>query len=209
MFKEYSTELGSVPVSWTKSMIDNANWHCMPFHTDENLQPAKDAGYTDKHLEFWSSYHYDVGSETASRYYFGDLQDPYWQQIKSTVNAFPNPEWCTLRWQKMLPGNVYPPHIDPTPHINYRNYWKNRRGLEVPMKDDDDIRRAIVFAWDHKPGHFSVVEGKMFYDWKMGDYVYFGRKSHAAGNFGHHDRIILLVTYFLNDDQKEQNQLDI
>lgn len=200
MYQKYSKELGQVPVTWTKSMINNANWQCMPFHTDENLQPAKDAGYTDKHLEIVLGCQHE---DADTKYYFGDLQDPYWQQIKGTVNAFPNPEWCTLRWQKMMPGNVYPQHIDPTPHINYRYYWKDKYGLEVPMKDDDDIRRAIIFAWDHKPGHFSVVEGNMFYDWKMGDYVYFGRCSHAAGNFGAQDRIVLLVTYFLDDDQKE------
>jgi len=99
----------------------------------------------------------------------------------------------------MPPGAVYPPHIDPTPHINYRRYWKNRHGLDVPMKDDNDIRRAIVFCGPHRPGHFSLVEGNMFYGWNPGDYVYFGRRTHAAGNFGGINRYVLLVTYFVDN----------
>lgn len=198
MREQYSTELGHVPVTWDREHVMNAPWHQIPFHEKHLLKPAYDAGYTDRHLEFWcTGWGGDKEDGNGNSCLFNDVSDEYWARLKPTVDCFPNSEWATVRYQMMPPGAVYPPHIDPTPHINYRKYWKTRYGLDVPMKDDDDIRRAIVFAGPHRPGHFSLVEDKMFYGWNPGDFVYFGRRTHAAGNFGKINRYVLLVTYFV------------
>ena len=86
----------------------------------------------------------------------------------------------------MTSGTVMPEHRD-----LYRAYIK-KFNLE---KEKHNIRRALVFLEDWKPGHYLDCLGQAFVHWKAGDVVEWAYDTpHTAANIGFENRYTLQVT---------------
>ena len=85
---------------------------------------------------------------------------------------------------KMETLDIMPTHVD-----HYNTYCK------VFNKERDEVRRAIVFLEDWKPGHYFEVDGRAFVNWKVGEYVLWEPDTpHAASNIGVDPRYTLQIT---------------
>jgi hypothetical protein len=77
-----------------------------------------------------------------------------------------------------------PTHVD-----HYNTYCK------VFNQKHEDVRRAIVFLEDWKPGHYFEVDSTALVNWKAGEFVLWHPEvPHAASNIGVDSRYTLQIT---------------
>lgn len=174
----FSKELSHVEIDFDMDYIRNIEWkERLVSKIPEHLQIAYDAGYTDAHLK----------TSFSEEMFFGDCPD----FIDPIFDHFPNPHLIRATFRLNKPGSMLKKHKDHVAHLKYQKIWKDK-GIDV---DINNFRRAIIFCEDHKDGHFSLVEDSLFYNWKAGDYVFWGLDYHAAGNVGKENRYVLAVDY--------------
>lgn len=121
----------------------------------------------------------------------GDLADmrgeqPSWNH--KFVTFFEHQGWRDVgtAYYRMNAYTVMPEHYD-----IYRAYV-NKFNLHEKR---DNIRRAIVFLEDWKPGHYLEVLGKPFVEWRAGQVVEWTNSTpHMAANLGVYDRYTLQIT---------------
>jgi len=125
----------------------------------------------------------------------GDMYDmrnpwPKWFDMTLYNNIF---NWKQLSWSfyKMKTGTILPEHID-----TYSRF----KQLNTHYKDYN-VRRAIVFLEDWKPGHVLTLGNSQLSTWRKGDYVWWEEDvPHLAANIGINDRYTLQLTGFVKDD---------
>lgn len=121
----------------------------------------------------------------------GDLADmrgrqPSWNQ--KIIDHFTALGWKDIgtAYYRMSSGVILPEHQDL--YLKYRSIF-NLEGKE------QNIRRAIVFLEDWKPGHYLEVMGIPVVQWKAGQVVEWTYDTpHMAANMGWEDRYTLQVT---------------
>lgn len=86
---------------------------------------------------------------------------------------------------KILPGHYLPMHRD------QYSFYKKKHNIE----NLNNIVRYVVFLEDAKPGHYLVVDTKVYSDWKAGDAIgWVGDTAHSAINLGFENRYTIQLT---------------
>lgn len=156
---------GIVPILW-KDEYKNFDYTIQPI-TGEELDEWKSQGYTHETV-------------TGKMY---DSRNPMPEWV-TTVSDFIGLKNCGYVFYRMDTLDIMPTHID---HFN--TYC---RVFNVERKN---VKRAIVFLENWKPGHYFEVAGTAITNWRKGDYVLWEPDSpHAASNIGVQPRYTLQIT---------------
>lgn len=117
----------------------------------------KDLGYELKGAEWFMYYYSHFGLSSVT-----DLVTPF--KIDRPFNW-----WYT----KLMPGSVFPLHVD--------------------TFDETHSRRIWIAMQDYQPGHVFIYEGKVLDDYKAGDAFEFENPKawHGAANIGFEPKISL------------------
>lgn len=213
--QSWTTDI-KVPVTWTSEQITNFNYEVIYTYDRPKAKTLAQEGttigpdsvvvgnsaWTIYHHELWTVYNeadgtrHDVGGY-GSAFTLRDNAHPW---LEETIRTFPNADYAAYRFQKQRSGNIWGIHIDDNLDGLYKDLWKQRFNIEPPgLKHWFQMRKAVIFLEDHKPGHFAVCDNKMIYDWKAGDGYCFSKKvPHAAGNFNRRiPRHVLTVDFYL------------
>lgn len=159
-------QLGSVYVCWDKSFKD----------LTYTKQPV-----TQKEIDEWKAKGYNHENFTGNMYDSKNIM-PDW--VESIGNSFPHLKDKTYTIYRMDTLEIMPTHVD-----HFRRY------CELFDVDRTDVRRALIFLEDWKPGHYFEVSGKGVVNWKAGDYcIWEPDADHAASNIGIEPRYTLQIT---------------
>lgn len=134
----------------------------------------------DYEINQWRSQGYYNDSFSGEMYDSKNIM-PYWV---SEVSRELNLDRCGYVIYRMHTLDIMPTHVD---HFNtYSRLFNVER---------HNIRRAVVFLEDWKPGHYFEIAGYSKTNWKAGDYVMWSPDvSHAAANIGIEPRYTLQIT---------------
>ena len=106
---------------------------------------------------------------------------PDWVNTIANLMNLRNPGFVFYRMDTL---DIMPTHVD---HFN--TYCR------VFNKDRKEVRRAIVFLEDWKPGHYFQVDNVGVVNYKAGEYVLWAPDvPHAASNIGVEPRYTLQIT---------------
>ena len=113
-------------------------------------------------------------------------QQPRWND--RIIKYFTDMGWKDIgtSYYRMTSGTVMPEHSD-----LYKRYIEifSLQGRE------HDIRRALIFLEDWKPGHYFDCMGQTFIPWQAGTVVEWTYATpHTAANVGFADRYTLQIT---------------
>lgn len=168
---------GPLPITWEIEKIKELDWYLPAYKNKEGCQKAFDLGYTWDHLNLYRTPFSDVSKQP---------------ELKETLKHFPNFEKAMIWFQKQKPGAAVSTHKDPCLPNMYNMYWGSDHGIP-----EDKFRRAIVYLEDHKDGHLNTIDGRAFYSWKAGNYLWWDNQTpHSAVNFGTEDKIVMVVDYY-------------
>lgn len=135
--------------------------------TGEEADAWRDQGYTH--------------TTTTGKMYDSKNPMPEWVEKVASLLNLRNPGFVFYRMDTL---DIMPVHVD---HFN--TYCK------VFKKERQDVRRAIVFLEDWKPGHYFEVEQVGVVNYKAGEYVLWDADApHAASNIGVDPRYTLQIT---------------
>lgn len=135
--------------------------------TGEEADAWRDQGYTH--------------TTTTGKMYDSKNPMPEWVEKVASLLNLRNPGFVFYRMDTL---DIMPVHVD---HFN--TYCK------VFKKERQDVRRAIVFLEDWKPGHYFEVEQVGVVNYKAGEYVLWDADApHAASNIGVEPRYTLQIT---------------
>jgi hypothetical protein len=142
-----------------------------PFNDDPNVQHWLDLGYPNK--------------------FTGDMCDmrmpqPSWNH--KFISIFEDLGWKDIgtSYYRMMPGTVLPTHSDL--YLKYVDLF-NLKGKE------HNIRRAIVFLEDWKPGHYFEAMDEPLVNWQAGTVIEWTYDTpHMAANMGSSPRHTLQIT---------------
>jgi hypothetical protein len=183
MKNNYSIEVEKVPVTWDIEKIKKLDtWYLPKFINKKGVAEAEK-------LRYLPIGHNDILRTPVFSYKNSN-------EYSETLRTFPNYHHAVAWFQNQRPGRIFKEHIDPCLPFTFNDYWKSFHGLEFDI-EDSRFRRAIIYLSDHAPGHFTVVNGKMFYDWSAGDMLYWGHILHTGGNFGTTDKVTMIVDYYI------------
>jgi len=128
----------------------------------------------------WRRQGYSHKNTTGKMYDSRNPMPDYVDEIAQMLNLR-NPGFV---FYKMETLDIMPTHID-----HYNTYCK------VFKKERQEVRRAIVFLEDWKPGHYFEVADRAFVNWKAGEFVLWHPDTpHAASNIGIDPRYTLQIT---------------
>lgn len=128
----------------------------------------------------WKRQGYTHENTTGKMYGSMHTMPEYVHRIASELNL----KDCGFVFYRMDTLDIMPTHID-----HYNTYCK------IFNKDRKDVRRAIVFLEDWKPGHYFEIDGECIANYKSGDYVLWTPDvPHAASNIGIDPRYTLQIT---------------
>ena len=135
--------------------------------TGEESHMWKQQGYTHK--------------STTGKMYGSKNQMPQWvENISNIIGLYK----CGYVFYRMDTLDIMPTHID-----HYNTYCK------IFNEQRNNVKRAIVFLENWKPGHYFEIDGKAIVNWCKGDYVLWSSEvPHAASNIGIEPRYTLQIT---------------
>jgi hypothetical protein len=173
--ENYSQNLHHLDLDVDQKWLDSVEFFLPEWERAEKVQKAYDLGYTPRLFNLWRTNIFTFKEN----------------KVRNILNQFPNARDATCWIQKQQPASVIPTHDDPDlPGIDR---------LSSTKIDKNRFRRSIVYLHDHKDGHFNVIEKKMFYDWRAGDFLYWANGvKHSAGNFGMQDKVVLVVDFYID-----------
>jgi len=156
---------GFIPKMWDDE-YKNFQYVRQPI-TGEEADAWRDQGYTH--------------TTTTGKMYDSKNPMPEWVEKVASLLNLRNPGFVFYRMDTL---DIMPVHVD---HFN--TYCK------VFKKERQDVRRAIVFLEDWKPGHYFEVEQVGVVNYKAGEYVLWDADApHAASNIGVDPRYTLQIT---------------
>ena len=135
---------------------------------------------TGEEADTWRSQGYTHETTTGKMY---DSRNPMpdWVNTIANLMNLRNPGFVFYRMDTL---DIMPTHVD---HFN--TYCR------VFNKDRKEVRRAIVFLEDWKPGHYFQVDNVGVVNYKAGEYVLWAPDvPHAASNIGVEPRYTLQIT---------------
>ena len=99
-------------------------------------------------------------------------------------------------FHKQVPGQMHMLHMDTAYSEGRWDYL----GEDVRIAS---VKRFFVMLTDWKPGQVIMFGGDYYHHWKRGDVMYFSWPDmpHGTANFGHDDRLMLMVTGVVHDDK--------
>lgn len=128
----------------------------------------------------WHNQGYTHETTTGKMYGSVHTMPSYTQEIATLLNL----KNCGFVFYRMDTLDIMPTHID-----HYNTYCK------VFDKTRDEVRRAIVFLEDWKPGHYFEIDGECIANYSAGEYVLWTPDvPHAASNIGIDPRYTLQIT---------------
>jgi len=156
---------GRVPVLWNDE-YKNFDYVRQPI-TGEEADAWRKQGYTH--------------DTTTGKMYGGQNPMPKWvHEVADYVGLTK----CGFVFYRMDTLDIMPTHID-----HFRTYCKVFNEKRI------NVRRAIVFLEDWKPGHYFDVGGNGVVNYKAGEYVLWSPdEPHAASNIGVEPRYTLQIT---------------
>tara|TARA_B100002019_G_scaffold169146_2_gene146255 strand:- start:11825 stop:12319 length:495 start_codon:yes stop_codon:yes gene_type:complete len=135
---------------------------------------------TGEEADTWRSQGYTHETTTGKMY---DSRNPMpdWVNTIANLMNLRNPGFVFYRMDTL---DIMPTHVD---HFN--TYCR------VFNKDRKEVRRAIVFLEDWKPGHYFQIDNVGVVNYKAGEYVLWAPDvPHAASNIGVEPRYTLQIT---------------
>ena len=138
---------------------------------------------TGEEADTWRSQGYTHETTTGKMY---DSRNPMpdWVNTIANLMNLRNPGFVFYRMDTL---DIMPTHVD---HFN--TYCR------VFNKDRKEVRRAIVFLEDWKPGHYFQIDNVGVVNYKAGEYVLWAPDvPHAASNIGVEPRYTLQITCLL------------
>ena len=135
---------------------------------------------TGEEADTWRSQGYTHETTTGKMY---DSRNPMpdWVNTIANLMNLRNPGFVFYRMDTL---DIMPTHVD---HFN--TYCR------VFNKDRKEVRRAIVFLEDWKPGHYFQIDNAGVVNYKAGEYVLWAPDvPHAASNIGVEPRYTLQIT---------------
>ena len=135
---------------------------------------------TGEEADTWRSQGYPHETTTGKMY---DSRNPMpdWVNTIANLMNLRNPGFVFYRMDTL---DIMPTHVD---HFN--TYCR------VFNKDRKEVRRAIVFLEDWKPGHYFQIDNVGVVNYKAGEYVLWAPDvPHAASNIGVEPRYTLQIT---------------
>jgi hypothetical protein len=135
---------------------------------------------TGEEADIWRKQGYTHDTTTGKMYDSRNPMPEWVNKVASLLNLR-NPGFVFYRMDTL---DIMPVHTD---HFN--TYCR------VFNKDRKEVRRAIVFLEEWKPGHYFEVEGNGVVNYKAGEYVLWTPDApHAASNIGVEPRYTLQIT---------------
>jgi hypothetical protein len=135
---------------------------------------------TGEEADAWREQGY-THTTTTGKMYDSKNPMPDWVEKVSSLLNLRNPGFV---FYKMDTLDIMPTHVD---HFN--TYCR------VFNQERKNVRRAIVFLEDWKPGHYFEVEQVGVVNYKAGEYVLWDADApHAASNIGIEPRYTLQIT---------------
>ena len=144
---------------------------------------------TGAESDTWRVQGYTHENTTGKMYNSKNPMPDYVIQVAELLNLH-NPGFV---FYKMETLDIMPTHVD-----HYNTYCK------VFNKERDEVRRAIVFLEDWKPGHFMHM-GTSFVKWRKGDVLWFDwpNMPHASANAGWEPRCLIQITGTISKATKQ------
>jgi hypothetical protein len=156
---------GKCPVIWNQAFKD----------FDYVRQPI-----TGAESDTWREQGYTHETTTGKMYGSIHTMPTYTKEVAKLINL----KNCGFVFYRMDTLDIMPTHID-----HYNTYCK------VFNKTREEVRRAIVFLEDWKPGHYFELGGECIANYNAGDYVLWSPDvPHAASNIGVDPRYTLQIT---------------
>jgi len=156
---------GFLPVLWDESYKD----------FDYIRQPI-----TGEESDMWREQGYTHNTTTGKMY---DSRNPMPEWVNDVAKRI-NLKNTGFVFYRMDTLDIMPTHVD---HFN--TYCR------VFNQERNDVRRAIVFLEDWKPGHYFEIDGTAVVNYKAGEYVLWNPDvPHAASNIGVDPRYTLQIT---------------
>ena len=143
---------------------------------------------TGAESDTWRSQGYTHENTTGKMYGNRNPMPYYVEEVAQILNL----KNCGFVFYKMDTLDIMPTHVD-----LYKTYCK------VFKKKRNEVRRAIVFLEDWKPGHLihyqdANKEWQSSTHWKAGDgFIWDSDHLHLSGNCGLEDKYTLQVSGFL------------
>ncbi len=135
---------------------------------------------TGAESDTWRSQGYTHENTTGKMYGNRNPMPYYVEEVAQILNL----KNCGFVFYKMDTLDIMPTHVD-----LYKTYCK------VFKKKRNEVRRAIVFLEDWKPGHYFEVDGTAVANYRAGEYVLWSPEiPHAASNIGIEPRYTLQIT---------------
>ena len=135
---------------------------------------------TGAESDTWREQGYTHETTTGKMYDSRNPMPDYAEQVAQLLNL----KNCGFVFYKMDTLDIMPTHVD-----HYNTYCK------VFNQKHEDVRRAIVFLEDWKPGHYFEVDSTALVNWKAGEFVLWNPEvPHAASNIGVDPRYTLQIT---------------
>jgi len=135
---------------------------------------------TGEEADAWREQGYTHTTTTGKMYDSKNPMPEWVEKVASLLNLH-NPGFVFYRMDTL---DIMPTHVD---HFN--TYCR------VFNQERKNVRRAIVFLEDWKPGHYFEVEGIGVVNYKAGEYVLWDADApHAASNIGVDPRYTLQIT---------------
>ena len=161
-------------VMWYKGTVPKI-WNDDFKNFDYTRQPI-----TGKEADTWREQGYTHETTTGKMYDSRNVMPDWVSKVAEMINLH-NTGFVIYRMDTL---DIMPTHVD---HFNtYCRVFKQQR---------KDVRRAIVFLEDWKPGHYFEVGGRAVTDYVAGEYVLWHPDvPHAASNIGIDPRYTLQIT---------------
>ena len=159
-----------IPVFWSDE-FKSLNYVNEKFNDKVSLKKWRELGYSDK-----------VTGDMC------DMRSPQPKCNTQFLNIFTEMGWKDIgtSYYRMSTGTVLPTHSDL--YLRYIELY-NLQGQE------QNIRRAVVFLEDWKPGHYSEINGDGMAFWTAGTTIEWQYDApHAAANIGIEPRYTLQLT---------------
>jgi hypothetical protein len=135
---------------------------------------------TGEEANTWKAQGYTHNTTTGKMYDSRKPMPDWVEQVAKLINL-KNAGFVFYRMDTL---DIMPTHVD---HFN--TYCR------VFNQERKDVRRAIVFLEDWKPGHYFEVNGSAVVNYKAGEYVLWEPDvPHAASNIGVDPRYTLQIT---------------
>jgi len=129
----------------------------------------------------------DLQFDISNNSLLGEMYNDKIDNGKHDLSHLNLDKWKNFAWSvyKLSPGKWVPPHVD---HFgNYSKFYN--------IKNKNTVRRKLIFLENWKPGHFFILKGKVYTNWRANDYAtWTNEDSHCGGNFGSEDRYTIQLT---------------